>query len=428
MKKFLLLLLACCTVAILGAQTVPGGAQQQPIVITGATIHVGNGQVIENGYLLFDKGKIVATGPLGSYQPVAGAKVVDGKGKHVYPGFIAANTTLGLTEVDAVRPTRDFNEVGELNPNVRSIIAYNTDSKIIPTLRFNGILLAEVAPQGGAIPGTSAVVQLDAWNWEDAAYKADAAIHLNWPAMYRRTGWWAEPGPVEQNKEYDGNIEKLRDYFKEAKAYAETEKPATVNLKFEAMKGLFNKSRKLMVHVDGSREILHALNFKKEFGVDLVIVGGADSWMVASYLKEFNVPVLLGNTHALPGAPEEDIDMRYKLPYLLQKEGVLVGLTIWGSWEQRNLAFHAGTAAAYGLTKEQALAAITLNTAKILGIDAYTGSLEAGKDANLFISLGDALDMRTNQVEAAFIQGRQVQLNDHQQELYHKFKDKYNGQ
>ncbi len=428
MKKYILLLVACCCTVWASAQTTPAKPQAQPIVITGAVVHIGNGQVIENGFVHFDKGKIVAVGPQSVYQTVAGAKVIVANGKHVYPGFIAANTTLGLTEVDAVRPTRDMNEVGDLNPNVRSIIAYNTDSRITPTLRFNGILLAEVSPQGGRIPGSSSVVQLDAWNWEDAAYKTDAAIHLNWPAMYRRTGWWAEPGPVEQNKEYDGNIEKLRDYFSEAKAYAQLDKPATVNLKFEAMKGLFDKSKKLMVHVDGSREILHALDFKKQFDLDVVIVGGSDSWMVAKQLKEFNVPVLLGNVHALPGAPEEDIDMRYKLPYLLQKEGVLVGLTIWGSWEQRNLPFHAGTAAAYGLTKEQALATISLNTAKILGIDSQTGSLEAGKDANLFISAGDALDMRTNLVEAAFIQGREVVLDDHQQELYNKFKTKYSDQ
>ena len=135
----------------------------------------------------------------------------------------------------------------------------------------------------------------------------------------------------------------------------------------------------------------------------------------------------MGNVHALPCAPEEDVDQRYKLPYLLQKEGILIGLTIWGSWEQRNLPFNAGTAATYGLTKEQALSAITLNTAKILGIDKQTGSLEPGKDANLFISLGDALDMRTNQLEIAYIQGREVDLSDHQQELYDKFKTKYSG-
>ncbi len=428
MKKHLLLLLFCCWAAIVGAQTTPGAAQQQPIVIINATIHVGNGQVIENGFIHFDKGKIVATGVQANYQAVPGAKVIDAKSKHVYPGFITANTIVGLTEVDAIRPTRDFNEVGDLNPNVRAIVAYNTESKIIPTLRFNGILLAQTTPQGGRIPGMSSVVQLDAWNWEDAAYKTDDAIHLNWPPMYRRTGWWAEPGPVEQNKEYDGNVDKLRDYFKEAQAYAKLDKPAVTNLKFEAMRGLFNKSRKLMVHVDGSREILHAINFKKEFGIELVIVGGSDSWMVTEQLKQNNVPVILGNVHALPGAPEDDIDLPYKLPYLLQKEGVLVGLSIGGSWEQRNLPFHAGTAATYGLTKEEALSAITLNIAQILGIDAQTGSLEVGKDANLFISLGDALDMRTNQLEVAFIQGREIDLSDHQQELYDKFKTKYSGQ
>lgn len=172
----------------------PALPQSQPIVLRGGTAHIGNGQVIENSIIRFENGKITFVGTSGEFIPDDNTKIIDAAGKHIYPGLIAANTTIGLSEIEAVRATLDFNETGELNPNVRSIIAYNTDSKIIPTIRSNGVLLAQITPRGGRISGTSSIVELDAWNWEDAAYKTDIGIHLNWPSKFSQTGWWAEPG------------------------------------------------------------------------------------------------------------------------------------------------------------------------------------------------------------------------------------------
>lgn len=402
----------------------PAAPQTQTIAIVGGTVHIGNGEVINNGTVVFANGKITTVGAAATVP--AGAVKVDATGKDVYPGLIAAASRIGLVEIDALRQTRDFNEVGSYNPNVRAIIAYNTDSRVTPTLRSNGILMAEIAPTGGQIAGTSSVVMLEGWNWEDAAYKQDIGIHISWPSMYRRTGWWAEPGPVKPNDKYAEQVQELVTYFKEAQAYAQLKKPEQANLKFEAMKPLFSGAGKVFIHVDGARELMNVIDFKNQLQLDLVVVGGEESWQVAELLATNKIPVVLRNVHSLPASPESDIDQPYKLASLLQSAGVLYALSIDGAWEQRNLPFMAGTAAANGLTKEQALAAITHNPAQILGIDKNVGTLEAGKDATLFISTGDVLDMRTSNVEVAYIQGKQIDLDNKQKMLNRKFSEKYN--
>jgi imidazolonepropionase-like amidohydrolase len=407
----------------------PARAQAKPIIITGGTIHIGNGQVINNGYITFDKGKITAIGE-GTAANLAGADVINATGKQIYPGFICPITTLGLIEVEeGARGTVDDEETGDLNPNVRSIVAFNTDSKVIPTVRSNGILLAQPTPNGGTISGQSSVVQLDAWNWQDAAYKTDIGIHLTWPVARaqgrRRTA--PTPGvpqetPAEKAQKAIAAIEKL---FNEAKAYADMAKPEVDNIRLEAMKGLFNGTKKLFVNAEGAKEIVQAVDFGKKMGLQVVIVGGNESYLVTNVLKDNNVPVILKETQRLPDKDEDDVYLPYKLPKILQDAGVLYGLTGIGFWRQRNLPFEAGEAVGYGLTKEQAISMITQNNAKILGIDKTTGTLEVGKDANLFISKGDALDMITINVDNAFIQGRNINLDNLHKQLYRKFADKY---
>jgi len=403
----------------------PAPKQSQPIVIRGGTVHIGNGQVIENCMIRFENGKITFVGTAGEFIPDDNTKIIDAAGKHIYPGLIAANTTLGLAEIDQVRATLDFSETGELNPNVRSIIAYNTDSKIIPTVRSNGVLLAQVTPQGGRMPGTSSVVQLDAWNWEDAAYKTDIGIHLNWPSRFTFSGWWAEPGGMKPNDDYPKQVASLRDFFSQAKAYSAISGPAEINQRFEAMTGLFTGEKKLFIAVNEASEIVDAAEFTRQFGLKAVLVGGRDAWRVADRLKANNIPVILQSLFELPARTDDDIDILFRLPYLLKQAGVEFCLSHNWSWDQRNLPFVAGSAAAFGLTKEEALTAITLSPAKILGIENTTGTIETGKDATLIISSGDILDMKSSNVEAAFIQGRQIDLDDLHKTLYRKFKEKY---
>lgn len=430
MKKLVLGFLGLSLTATLSygqANISPAPAQSKPVIISGATIHVGNGTVISKGYITFDKGKITAIGE-GAAPSTAGADVIDATGKQLYPGFICPITTLGLVEIEeGARGTVDDDETGDLNPNVRSIIAFNTDSKVIPTVRSNGILLAQPTPAGGTISGQSSVMMLDGWNWEDAAYKTDIGIHMTWPVV-RTGGRRRQPAPgVSQespNERMLKAIDAINTLFSEAKAYAEA-KPAVINLKFEAMKGLFNGTKKLFVNADGAREILQAIDFGKKLGVQVVIVGGRESYLVTGALKDNNVPVIIHETQTLPDKDDDDVYLPYKLPKILQDNGVLYGLTGTGFWRQRNLPFEAGQAVGFGLTKEQALGMITINNAKILGIDKTTGTLEVGKDANLFISGGDALDMITLDVQKAYIQGRDINLDNLHKQLYRKFAEKY---
>lgn len=427
----------------------PGDAQTQPIYIVGGTIHVGNGEVIEDGVLAFENGKLSVVNTRSSNIKRGGIKMIDGKvalgetkpvlipdegeaeiinaeGKHIYPGFISPNSLMGLLEISALRQTSDYQEVGKYKPHVRTIIAYNTDSWVTPTIRSNGILLAQIRPAGGAIPGTSSVVQLDAWNYEDAVFKEDDAVFVNYPNPVSRGGWWAEPGDIKKNEKYLNQLTELYSFFREAKAYCQLDSHDETNLKFEAMCGVFDKSKKVFVNANHAKTILGAIDLKKEFDIDVVVVGGRDSWLVTDELKENNVPVVLYKTHNLPYRADDDIDLPYKMPAILKEAGVEFCMQAQTSaGEQRNLPFTAGKAVAYGLTKEEALATITSSTAKILGIDDRVGTLEEGKDATLIISTGDALDPKTNHVEIAFIGGRRVNLENKQKELYRKFSDKY---
>ena len=408
----------------------PAKAYTGKLYITNGTIHVGNGQVIENGTIEVENGKILQVGA-GIAAP-AGAKVVDVKGKQVYPGLILPVTDLGLKEIgNGVRGSNDYTELGEYNNSIRSIVAYNTDSKIINTLKAQGILLAGVTPQGGTISGSSSVVQLDAWNWEDAAYKMDNGMHLNMPTFISRPSRFAAflGLPQQQSdptKEALNKIDEIKTLFREAKGYLQETTHKETNLKYEALKGLFNKTQKLFVHASQIKQILIAIDFVKEFGFDVVLVGASESFQIADLLKQYNIAVILQDEHALPATEDDDVDQPFKTPAILQKAGVLFALNDeHGESRYRNLPFNAGTAAAYGLTKEQALQAITLNSAKILGVDSKTGSLEAGKDANIVVSEGDILDMRTSIVVQAFIQGREVSLENKQKQLYDRYKFKY---
>ncbi|HET9431387.1 MAG TPA: amidohydrolase family protein [Chitinophagaceae bacterium] len=431
----IILTLAVFSMSILNAQetVLPAKEHKGYTYIKNATIHVGNGKVIENGTIKIKDGKIEDVGT--SIVIPEGSDVVDAKGKQVYPGLILATTDLGLVEVSSIRSTSDVRELGDLNPNIRSIIAYNTDSKVINTLRSNGILLANIVPRGSLIAGSSSVVQLDAWNWEDAAYKTDAGIHFYMPTLMPRPNFGRfggggvggqQPPAADAVKQGLEQVENMKSFFREAKAYQGENTHAETNLKFEAVKGLFEKKQKLYVHANNVKQILVALDFVKEFNFDMVIVGGSDSWKVADLLKQHNVAVILQNLHSLPTATDDDVDQPYKTAAALQKAGVLFAISDDDeNTRGRNLSFNAGTAATYGLTKEEALAAITLNAAMIIGVADKTGSIEKGKDANIVISEGDILDMRTSNVTDAFIQGRKIDLNDLHKILNERFNKKY---
>ncbi len=431
MKTYLLSLTFSATSLMCFAQAniSPAKKQSKTITISGATVHVGNGTVIENGTIIFSNGKIVSVAANGQI-PQGDVTKISATGKHIYPGFIAATTNLGLTEIEAVKATLDFQEIGDFNSHIRAIVAYNTDSKVPATLRSNGVLMAQPTPQGGIISGSSSVVQLDAWNWEDAALRKDDAMHMTWPVTPRFRGGFGGFGRPQMSPEAlaertANSINQLNSFFAEAKAYADMGKPEVINTRFEAMRRVFSGEEKLFITADSQKDIVAAVNFAKKYGITPVITGADEAYLIIDFLKENNISLVVKQPHALPNNNDDDVNMPYKNAAILANAGLNVALSIDGYWQQRNLPFMAGTVTAWGLDKEKALSTITLNAAKVMGVDKTTGSIETGKDATFFISAGDALDMRTNKVEQAFIQGRDINLDNLHKQLDKKFSDKY---
>jgi imidazolonepropionase-like amidohydrolase len=432
MKKYIIIIGALVlNLSAFAQETIyPAPAYKGMLFIKNGTVHTGNGQVLENTTIQVKNGKIEK---IGTNLPIPSddVKVVDATGKHVYPGLILSNTSTGLKEIGSqVRGSNDFRELGEMNPNIQAIVAYNAESKIINPLRSNGILLANIVPQGPLLAGSSTVVQFDAWSWEDAAYKTNGAMHFYMPSLLtrQRGPGFGGPAPTEADpvKAAMERIEKVKSFLREARATNGHSTSAASNLKFEAVKGLFDKSQKLFIHCDIVKEMLVAIDFVKEFGFDVTIVGGSESWQMAPLLKQNNIPVILAALHSVPTSEDDDVDQPFKTPAILKKAGVLFSLTDEdGTTTGRNLMFNAGTAASYGLTKEEALQAITLDAAKILGIADRTGSIETGKDANIIISEGDILDMKSSIVTKAFIQGRDINLDDKHKQLNERYKKKY---
>ncbi|HTB32622.1 MAG TPA: amidohydrolase family protein [Bacteroidia bacterium] len=431
MKKYLIIASAIfSTLTTIAQQPIPASPEKKSILLYGGTVHTATGKIIENGFVGIKDGKINLVSATFSQDSSEYDTVINCTGKQIYPGFIDPNCSLGLVESGAVRATTDIADIGALNPELRTLTTYNTDSKITPVVRINGVLTAQIAPQGGLISGTSSIMSLDGWNWEDACYKADDGVHVNWPAMYTRIQLNPDQiGGFAANKNYDKQVQVLQKFLSDAQAYSKQKTHVETNIKMEAMKGVFDGSKTLYIHADFAKEILASITTAKGLSIPkIVLVDGRDSWMVTTFLKQNNIPVILTRIHSQPAMPDDDIDQPYKTPYILQKAGILFCLENEGDQEEnasRNLPFMAGTAITFGLTPEEGLDAITSNTAKILGIESTTGSIEVGKDATLIVSDGDALDMRTNNITLAFIKGRKIQLTSIQTALYHEYMQKY---
>ena len=406
-----------------------GSFGQKTLLINGY-LHVGNGEVMPTAAIGIINGKIVSikNAMTTTHDPRDWDTVINIEGQHVYPGFVAPNSTLGLTEIDAVRATRDFQDVGEFNPHVRTQIAFNVESNVIETVLSNGVLFSQATPRGGEISGTSSVMFLAGWNWEDATVLKDDGIHLNWPSATSGGGWWAEPAPKSINKDYANQKTSIEDFFNLALAYSD-KKNEHFDQRLEAMKPCFKGDKRVFFHADEMQQLLDIIDFCEKFKIKFpVIVGGYDAYLLGARLKDARIPVMLGRVHKLPELEDEPVDLPYKLPFLLHQQGVLFCLQNQGDMEAmnaRNLPFQAGTAMAYGLKEEEAVRSISLSTCEILGIADKYGSLELGKSATLFVSQGNALDMRTNNVTLIMRDGVTVPLVNFQEDLYLKYKKKY---
>jgi imidazolonepropionase-like amidohydrolase len=401
---------------------------QKTILLMGGIAHLGNGDKIDNSVISIKEGKIDLVADLSKIRidPDAFDTIYKIYGKHIYPGFILTNTKLGITEIDQVRATHDFREVGDFNPNISSQIAFNVQSKIIETVRTNGVLITQATPQGGVISGQSSVMYLSGWNWEDATCKANDGVHLRWPSSYYNTGWWAEQGKIERNKNHEKKVNEIIDFLEKSFSYFKSNNP--VDLKMESMKGIFNGTKNLYLHANYANDIIDGIDICKKFNIKkIVLIGGEDAHKVINHLKKNNIDVILNRVHRLPKNEDSPLDQPYTQASILNNNNIKFAFSYAGGMEamgSRNLPFTAGTAVAYGLDYENTIKSLTLNPAEILGIDKTLGSIEQGKEATFFISEGDALNITTNDVRYIFINGEEISIENHQSRLYEKYKNR----
>ena len=415
---------------LLSSDQIPAPNQDHPILIQGGTIHTISHGILENADILFVDGKITSVGH--NLDIPAEAEIIDASGQHVFPGLISAGSTLGLQEIGAVRATRDYAEVGAVNPNVRANVSYNPDSELIPITRSNGILLALSVPRSGLISGTSSLMMLDGWTWEDATLMHPVGLHLFWPSMNIPK---PKPGKQKEKKDKDSrlkSIQEIDDLIQESRAYAQLKATGSPsfkhNLRLEGMLPVITGDIPMFIHANEVRQIEAAVYWAERQSVKMVLVGGKDSWRVTQLLKDREIPVIYTQTHSTPMRRFEQYDQAFITPSQLYAAGVKFCISNSESPFQtphiRNLPYHAAKAASYGLSWKEALRSITLSPAEILGVEDKVGSLEASKDATFFIADGDILDIRT-QVNMAFIQGRRVDLSDRHKTLYSKYRNKY---
>ena len=406
---------------------IPGEVQSKPIKLVGGLIHTIVGDDLL-GDLLFENGTIIS---IGSNGEAMDAEIIDITGKHVYPGFIAASTTLGLVEINAVRATRDYNETGSFNPNVRVERAFNPDSELIPITRSNGVLTAHIIPKGGRISGSSALMYLDGWTWEDCIVETPTGIHINWPSMDLSSNRWDKANIEDKKIKIKDSIRELDQFINGVLAYKkkkENLEGIEVDLRLESMLKLLNKEIPAFIHAQKFSQIDAAISFSIRYGIRMILVGGADSYQLSDRLKENNIPVIYEHPFSLPLRRWESYDVKYKVPFELYRAGVKFCISYSSSTfqaaHQRSLPYASAIAVSFGLPQDEGLKAITLYPAEILGVEDRLGSIEVGKEATLFVSSGDPLEM-DSVIEMAFIKGKSVDLNDRHKILSKKYLEKY---
>ena len=404
------------------------------ILFTGAMVHTVVGPVLSPGQVLIDGNKII---DVGERLDAKDARVVDLTGLRLYPGLIAATTTLGLTEINAVRSTRDTTEVGKFNPDVQSWIAVNPDSELIPVARANGITHIVPVPQGGLVTGQSALVALEGWTSESMAVRKPLALHLDWPDMSLnlipkeqikdKTKW---KSPEELSKERHKELLQLEGFFHEANAYLRAREHGVkteINPTWEAMRSPVKSEIPIVVKADDLRAIKATVQWAKTNQFRLVISGGRDAAMAALLLASNQVPVIFEHVFDRVLRDTEAYDHLFRTPALLHQAGVTLAISAGtgdsAETDIRNLPHHAAHAVAFGLSPEEALRTITLNPAKIYGVADRLGSIEKGKEATLVATDGDLLDLRSH-VRHMWIAGHAISLETRHTRLYEKYRNR----
>jgi imidazolonepropionase-like amidohydrolase len=401
------------------------------VAIRNATIYPVTSAPIANGTIVFANGVITAIGP--NVSVPAGATVVDGTGLSVYPGLIDSGTTVGLVEMSSVPGTVDTDEIGDLNPNARAEVAINPHSNVIPVTRLNGVTTVISEPQGGLISGQDALINLSGWTPREMVVKAPVGMSINFPRVH--SGDFEErPQDEEVEKEatktYSKNIDKLRDLFRDAQAYAKASSARTLDTKvarydrdvlLEALVPVVMGKEPVIIHADRVQDIHAAIKFADEYKLKMILAGGNDVARVLPDLKSRNIPVLLGPILALPEREDDPYDLLFTNAKALYDAGIPFAIRSQEDHNARNLPYHAAACAAFGLPKDVALKSITIFPAQIFGVADRLGSLETGKMANVIVTDGDPLELRTN-VKRVYINGEEIPMESRHTQLYEKFR------
>lgn len=417
------------------------GPQSKPVCIINGTVHPVTGAPIVGGYVYIVGGVIQAVGAEPLPRFAEAPEFVDAKGKQVYPGLVAAYTQLGLTEIAAVRQSNDMNETGDVTPEVFGAVSVNPDSTLFPVTRLNGVLSAGVFPTGGLIAGRASVIQLEGWTWEDMTLRREAGLVVAWPFMRVVRAWWNDTPEEQQIKQMKESLARVRTVFTTAKSYMAlkaSDASTPTDIRWEAMRNYLpevgakvedgkSPKGKLPVFIEANEydQIVAAVDFAREMGLKIVIVGGRDAAMCADLLKKDDVPVIVQGTHRMPRRDDAPYDDAYTLPKRLHDAGVRFCISSGEETpHERNLPYAAAMAVAHGLDNESGLKSVTLWPAQILGLGDVLGSIEVGKAGTVIITDGDPLEV-TTQVEAAFIQGKKIPMTSKQTDLAEKYREKY---
>ncbi len=415
--------------------TVKAAAPDKPIWIVGATVHTMAGEVIKEGSVKINTdgtiGEVLASMPSMPAGFDQANRVIDGKGRHIYPGLVSANTQMGLIEVQAARATIDMAETGDVTPEVRAAVAVNPDSTLLPVTRTNGILSVGVMPLGGLVPGRASVIELEGWTWENMTVDDDVGMMVNWPGMRLARGWWVTETAEAQKERMTRSLTTIDSAFRTAKAYIEAKKAdasVPTDLRWEAMRGVLERGEPVFIRAEELEQIQSAVSWAIGLGMKPVIIGGRDAGACLDLLKRHDVGVIVGGTQRFPKRDDSAFDEPYRLPIVLEQAGIRWCLATGGPNDdpahERNLPYHAAMSVAFGLPVEAAERSITISPAKMLGVGGTLGSIEAGKHATLLITDGSPLEL-TTKIERAFIRGREIDLSNKQTVLDKKYREKY---
>lgn len=419
LKTFLSLALALLMVV---AQAQNPKGKYGTFALTNASIQTVTNGIIEKGTVVISNGKIIAVGSNVSIPQ--GAAQIDCKGQWIYPGMIDGGTKLGMVEISAVARTVDYNEVGDIVPQMKALTTINPNSALIPVTRVSGVTTVIAAPDGGLMPGTAALVNLHGYT-PDQMYAGFEAIVLNFPSTGRR-GSFDRRSDEDIKKASDKAMEKINDAWEKAVQYhkldsASKGKGISYYPELQALLPVVRGVQTLMIEVDASKDILAALKWVKEKKIKKVVLSGVlEGWRVADEIAKSSIPVITGPVQAVPSREYDRYDRAYANAGLMKKAGVKIAIRTANAENVRNLPYHAAYAAAYGLGKEEALRAITIVPAEIFGLADKLGSIEVGKNANLFVSDGDPFETKTN-IKHVFIDGWQIPMVSRHTQFYDEF-------